>query len=85
MKTIFDLGMYDGSDTIYYLEEGFRVVAVEANPALVQRAQAALGKYVTSGQLEIVNAAIGPSNEAIELSVCGDDLGSSSRPLRRNR
>jgi FkbM family methyltransferase len=78
MKTIFDLGMYDASDTIYYLEEGFRVVAVEANPALVRRAQVALDKYVASGQLAIVNAAIGPSNEAIEVSICGDDLGSSS-------
>jgi len=78
MKTIFDLGMYDASDTMYYLEEGFRVVAVEANPALARRAEAALDKYVTSGQLAIVNAAIGPSNKAIELSVCGDDLGSSS-------
>lgn len=78
MKTIFDLGMYDASDTRYYLEEGFRVVAVEANPALARRAQAALDDYVVSGQLAVVNAAIGPTNEAIEVSVCGDDLGSSS-------
>ena len=35
MKTIFDFGMCDAADTVYFLEEGFKVVAVEANAALV--------------------------------------------------
>ena len=78
MKTVFDIGMYDGSDTIYYLEEGYRVVAVEANPALVRRAQMALRSYIASGQLQVLNAAISDTNEAVQLVVCGDDLGSSS-------
>ena len=34
-RLIFDIGMYDGSDTRYYLNEGFRVLAIEANPVLV--------------------------------------------------
>ena len=38
-RLIFDIGMYDGSDTRYYLNEGFRVLAIEANPVLVQRAR----------------------------------------------
>ena len=38
-KLIFDIGMYDGSDTRYYLNEGFRVLAIEANPILVKRAK----------------------------------------------
>ena len=38
-KLIFDIGMYDGSDTRYYLNEGFRVLAIEANPVLVKRAR----------------------------------------------
>ena len=38
-KLIYDIGMYDGSDTRYYLNEGFRVLAIEANPVLVKRAK----------------------------------------------
>ena len=75
MKTIFDVGMYDASDTIYYLEEGYKVVAVEANPALVRRAETMLSSYIASGQLQILNAAISDTNEAVQLVVCGDDLG----------
>ena len=31
---IFDLGMFDGSDTSFYLAKGFRVVALEARADL---------------------------------------------------
>ena len=31
MKTIVDLGAFDGSDTEYYLRKGFRVIAIEAD------------------------------------------------------
>ncbi|MGY1425072.1 hypothetical protein [Lysobacter sp. A289] len=39
MKLAFHIGMYDGSDSRYFLEEGFRVMAVEANPALADQAR----------------------------------------------
>lgn len=78
MKTIFDFGMFDGSDTEYFLEEGFRVVAVEANPVLVARAQKLLARYLDSKQLEIVHAAINKDGSPMNLTICGDDLGSSS-------
>jgi hypothetical protein len=74
-KRIFDFGMYDASDTIYYLEEGFSVVAVEANPALVQRARSVLSRYISDGKLDVVHAAISADNNDVELTVCGDDLG----------
>src|SRR5687767_6940621 len=78
MKTIFDVGMYDASDTRYYLEEGYKVIAVEANPALAKRAERILSDYIRTGQLQIVNAAISSDNSNIELTVCGDNLGASS-------
>src|SRR2546430_1610694 len=78
MRTIFDIGMYDASDTQYYLESGYKVVAVEANPAFANRAKSSLEKYLLSGQLEILNAAVSPREGSVELTVCGDDLGSSS-------
>jgi spermidine synthase len=33
---IYDIGMHDGSDSEFYLRKGYRVVAVEANPKLVE-------------------------------------------------
>jgi FkbM family methyltransferase len=78
-RTIFDIGMYDGSDTRYFLVKGFKVLAVEANPALVQRAGIVFKQYIFSRQLTLVNAAIsGEQGKEVTLTVCGDDLGSSS-------
>jgi FkbM family methyltransferase len=55
---IFDVGMHLGEDTEFYLEKGFRVVGVEADPALCAAVAERLRDHVTSGQLIIVNAAI---------------------------
>ena len=55
---IFDLGMHRGGDTKFYLEKGYRVVAVEANPALVQRARDEFAPYLRSGRLFICPYAI---------------------------
>jgi FkbM family methyltransferase len=76
--TVFDIGMYDGADTQYYLENGFRVVAVEANADLVASAQNRLASYVRTGQLVCVNRAISAHGEPIKLTLCGADLGASS-------
>ena len=78
MKLIFDVGMYDGADTSYYLECGHRVVAIEANPSLVERATRRFSAHIESGQLVCLNAAISPDGGPVELNLCGEDLGSSS-------
>jgi FkbM family methyltransferase len=78
MNVVFDVGMFDGADTSYYLEKNFRVVAVEANPLLAALAEERMQEYRRSGQLHIVNGAIGENGQAVELNVCGEDLGSSS-------
>ena len=78
MKTIFDFGMYDASDTLYYLENGYNVIAVEANPSLVESARSRLGSYVDAGSLTLINRAISSDNGNVELTICGADLGSSS-------
>lgn len=78
MKTVFDIGMYDGSDTAYYLEIGCRVIAVEANPNLVQNAEEQFQPQLASGQLTCIHAAISPNGSEVELFLSGTDLGSSS-------
>ena len=78
METVFDIGMYDAADTIYYLEEGYKVVAVEANPNLIRRATEKLQKFIESGRVELVNAAIGPEGESATRIGSGDDMGAST-------
>lgn len=61
-KLIFDIGMHIGQDTKYYLREGFNVVAVDANPVLVENAKKKFSKYIASGQLKILNVGIADSD-----------------------
>lgn len=57
-RIVFDLGMNNGDDTAYYLARGFKVVAVEANPALCSKAAARFATEIHDGQLTIFNRAI---------------------------
>lgn len=57
-KLIFDIGMHKGEDTSYYLKNGYKVVAVEANPILVGECRVKFADAISSGDLIIVNAGI---------------------------
>ena len=59
MPLIMDIGMNDGRDSAFYLKKGFRVVAVEANPLLVEKASNDLAAYIASGQLIIEPVGLG--------------------------
>lgn len=75
---VFDIGMFDAADTEYYLRTGARVIAVEANPALVTTASARLARDIDSGRLTLVHGAISDNGAPVKLTLCGQDLGSSS-------
>lgn len=50
---IMDIGMNNGRDTLFYLQKGFRVVAVEASPILVKEGEEKFSDYIESGHLII--------------------------------
>jgi FkbM family methyltransferase len=56
---VFDIGFHLGEDTKYYLARDCRVVAVEADARLVERAVRTLKRFVSGGRLILVNAAVG--------------------------
>jgi len=58
VETIFDLGMHHGRDTRFYLDKGFRVIALEANPELVAAAETAFAPEIAEGRLVIVGCAL---------------------------
>ena len=55
---IYDVGAHKGEDAEFYLLKGFRVVAIEAVPALCNDIRVRLRSYLESGQLSLINAAI---------------------------
>jgi FkbM family methyltransferase len=67
---IYDVGMNNGDDTAYYLFKGFRVVAVEADPTLIEKARERFADDIRRGQLELVNVAIGPKEETASFWIC---------------
>lgn len=59
MPLIMDIGMNNAKDSEFYLQKGFRVVAIEANPRLAESAAIRLNDYVKSGQLIIEQVGLG--------------------------
>jgi FkbM family methyltransferase len=60
---IYDIGLHRGEDTAYYLAKGFRVVAFEADPGLVQHCTERFAAEIATGRLRIVSGAISESAE----------------------
>lgn len=75
---IYDVGLFDGSDTAYYLARGHRVIGVEANPALVANARHRFQAELERKQLILVNGAVSERPGILSLHLCAEDLGSSS-------
>jgi FkbM family methyltransferase len=67
---IFDVGMNNGDDTAYYLFKGFRVVAIDADPTLIECARQRFAEPIRQGRLELVNAAIGPQEATAPFWIC---------------
>jgi FkbM family methyltransferase len=78
---IFDVGMNEGSDTAFYLAKGFRVIAVEANPALAKKAHARFAAEVNSGSLRIIAKAVGLSRGRIRFFLHRKDDWSATTRL----
>ena len=55
--------MHRGEDTAYYLALGYRVIALEANPHLVQACQKRFAQAIDSGALTIVEGAIAAATD----------------------
>ena len=79
---VFDLGMHRGLDTRFYLDKGFSVVALEANPAMCAAARAAFAAEVAGGRLHVVERALwheGGATIGFFLNHEKDDWSSASR------
>lgn len=55
---IFDLGLWEGQDSRFYLDKGFTVVAVEAHPHYAASARKAFARELAEGRFHLVESAI---------------------------
>jgi FkbM family methyltransferase len=55
---VFDIGSNAGDDTAYYLNKGFKVVAVEASPILASTLRERFDEQLKTDRLTIVNAGV---------------------------
>jgi FkbM family methyltransferase len=77
-KLIYDVGMHNGDDTAYYLRRGFRVVAIEPNPALVATASERFRREIEAGELKILNVGVAAEDGELPFWVCLTDSRLSS-------
>jgi FkbM family methyltransferase len=68
-KLVYDIGMHIGQDTEYYLKLGYKVLAVEANPCLVEIAKNKFKKHIDLGNLIILNVGINTTEEKLPFYV----------------
>jgi FkbM family methyltransferase len=67
---VYDVGMNNGDDTAYYLSLGFRTVAIEASPELVEQAKARFAHEIASGRLIILNIGIADREGELPFWIC---------------
>jgi len=80
---IFDLGCHIGEDAGFYLQKGFRVVGVEANPNLCARLRECFARPLASGQFTLIEKAIAETSGSIEFYANAEErLGSAIRTDR---
>lgn len=86
MQLVFDVGMCDGGDAEYYLRKGFRVVSVEADPVVCERAEVYFREQINDGLFVLIHAAVTRDGEAVSFWRCLDDPGKSTvKPDRMSR
>jgi len=69
---IYDVGMHKGEDAKFYLQKGYRVVAIEAHTDFCIECIQKFQREINSGQLVIVNKAISDSTGAINFYINED-------------
>lgn len=67
---VFDVGFNIGQDSAFYLSQGHRVIAIEADPTLAQAGRARFAREIESGQLEILNVGIAEREGFADFWIC---------------
>jgi FkbM family methyltransferase len=69
---VYDIGLHNGGDTRHYLNEGCRVIGIDANPAMCARAAAEFQCHIDSKRLTILNCGVAKHAGKLEFWICDD-------------
>lgn len=76
---IYDIGAHQGDDTGWYLQQGYQVIAVEANPQLAKKLEEKFNLAIIEGKLIVVNVAVAEkNNETVPFFISREDWRSST-------
>lgn len=78
MCFVYDVGVFNGDDTAYYLRKGHRVVGIEANPQIVPHLKERFSAEIGDGRLILLNVAISDKEGEASFWVCDDNPALSS-------
>ena len=76
---IYDVGFHHGEDTEFYLTKGFKVVAIEAHPALYHAGHQKFAQDIESGRLVLLNVAVAETSGPISFFESDNDVWGSIR------
>ena len=76
---IYDVGFHHGEDTEFYLTKGFKVIAIEAHPALYQAGRQKFIHDIESGRLMLLNVAVAETSGPISFFESDNDVWGSIR------
>jgi len=68
-RLIFDIGANHGEDSEHYLAQGYRVLAVEANPSLAGELKEKFANQIREGEMVILDVGIGPHPGALDFFI----------------
>lgn len=77
-KLVIDVGAHDGTDTRAYLDKGYRVVSIEADPVKAAVLREALGEEIQRGRCVILQCGVSSQSGVLPFYRCVRDGGSSS-------
>lgn len=70
---IYDVGLHNGNDTAFYLHQGYRVVAIEADPVFVEQAKWRFAQEIREGRLTLLNIGIAEKAGHADFWICDDN------------
>src|SRR2546422_1355163 len=76
---VFDIGVNNGDDTAHYLRRGFRVVGVDANPAMIASCEQRFAAEIRAGRLVLVNAGLAAEEGVASFFVSEGHRGGGGR------
>ena len=69
-RLVYDVGVHRGDDTAYYLHKGFRVVGVEANPAMADHLRNRFKSEIAAGALQLLEVGVAEVEGELDFWIC---------------